>query len=95
MSALTAHDIGERLTSLPGWEYDGERISKRFEFDSYVKAIAFIVRVAERAEAADHHPDLDSRYQDVVVHLRTHSAGGVTAKDLEMAAEVEAVADAG
>ncbi len=91
MTALSAQEIGDRLAELPGWEYDGERISKRFEFDSFIDAIGFIVRVAERADAQDHHPDLENRYREVTVHFRTHSARAVTQKDLDMAAEVESV----
>ena len=67
MAALTEPEIVEALADLPGWTYDGERISKEFSFPTFMEAIAFIDRVAEAAEAADHHPDLENHYTKVIV----------------------------
>jgi 4a-hydroxytetrahydrobiopterin dehydratase len=90
MPALPDERIAERLTGLPGWERRGDEIVKTFELPSFPAAIAFVTRIAERAEAADHHPDLDIRYRKVTVALSTHDAGGLTDKDFDLAEEIEA-----
>jgi 4a-hydroxytetrahydrobiopterin dehydratase len=92
MPPLPDDQITERLATLPGWERAGDEIVKTFELPSFPEAIAFVTRVADRAEAADHHPDLDIRYRKVRVALSTHSEGGITAKDFALAAEIEAAA---
>jgi 4a-hydroxytetrahydrobiopterin dehydratase len=90
MPPLADDRIAERLAALPGWQRAGDEIVKTFELPSFPEAIAFVTRVAERAEAADHHPDLDIRYRKVRVALSTHDAGGITDKDFDLAAEIEA-----
>ena len=90
MPPLTDDRIAEHLTTLPGWERSGDEIAKTFELPSFPEAIAFVTRIADRAEAADHHPDLDIRYRKVRVALSTHDAGGLTDKDFELAGEIEA-----
>ena len=90
MPPLADDRIAERLAALPGWERGGDEIVKTFELPSFPEAIAFVTRVADRAEAADHHPDLDIRYRKVRVALSTHDAGGITDKDFDLAAEIEA-----
>jgi 4a-hydroxytetrahydrobiopterin dehydratase len=92
MPPLPDDRIAERLATLPGWERSGDEILKTFELSSFPEAIAFVTRVADRAEAADHHPDLDIRYRKVRVALSTHDAGGITDKDFDLAAEIEAAA---
>ena len=92
MPPLPADRIAERLSSLPGWSREGDEIVKTFERPTFPDAIAFVTRIAERAEAADHHPDLDIRYRKVRVALSTHDAGGITHKDFDLAAEIEACA---
>ena len=89
---LPDEEVAVRLYDLPGWEAAGGVITKRFELADFRAAVAFVVRIAFEAEAADHHPDLDIRYRRVTVALSTHSAGGVTAKDFDLAAAVEALA---
>ena len=95
MPPLTDDRIAERLATLPGWERSGDEIVKTFELPSFPEAIAFVTRIADRAEAADHHPDLDIRYRKVRVALSTHDAGGLTDKDFDLAGEIEATVDAG
>jgi 4a-hydroxytetrahydrobiopterin dehydratase len=90
MPPLTDDRIAGRLAALPGWERSGDEIVKTFELPGFPEAIAFVTRIADRAEAADHHPDLDIRYRKVRVALSTHDAGGITDKDFDLAAEVEA-----
>ena len=82
--------IDERLAALPeGWERQGDEIEKTFELPSFPDAIAFVTEIAERAEAADHHPDLDIRYRKVRVALSTHDAGGLSTLDFDLATEIE------
>lgn len=92
MAKLTDDQVREGLTRLPGWGRQGDEIVKEYEFGGFGDAVAFVVRVAFRAEKADHHPDLDIRYNKVRVVLSTHSEGGLTDKDLDLAAEIEGAA---
>ncbi len=92
MSILDESTINDALTDLPGWQLDGERIAREYRFDGFREAIAFINRIADAADAADHHPELTNVYSTVTVALTTHDAGGVTDKDLELAREIEAAA---
>ena len=71
-----------------GWSRSGNLIERHFAFPTFLEAVEFVNRVAERAEAADHHPDLDIRYDTVRVGLSTHSAGGITGMDLALAEEI-------
>ena len=92
MAVLSEDEIRTRLESLAGWEQGDGAIGKDYRFDTFPQAVAFVVTVAFSAEAANHHPDLDIRYNRVHVELSTHSEGGVTEKDVELAAEIEALA---
>jgi 4a-hydroxytetrahydrobiopterin dehydratase len=89
MAKLPDDRITERLAGLPGWAREGDEIVKTFELPTFPDAIAFVTRIADRAEAANHHPDLDIRYRKVRVALSTHDAGGLTDNDFELAREVE------
>ena len=84
--------IQRELGRLPGWSRRGDTLAKSYAFSSYLAGVDFVVRVAHAAEAANHHPDLDVRYAKVVCTLTTHSAGGITQKDLDLAAQIEALA---
>ena len=92
MAKLTDDDVEKGLATLPGWERRGDAIAKEFKFDGFGDAIGFVVRLGFKADKADHHPDLDVRYNRVLVILSTHSEGGITAKDLALAAEAEGAA---
>ena len=72
---------------MDGWEEVDGALVREFAFDSFAHAIAFVDRLAEAAEAANHHPDIDIRYRRVTVRWTTHSAGGITDRDREMAAQ--------
>jgi 4a-hydroxytetrahydrobiopterin dehydratase len=89
--ALTEEHVQAALTELPGWAREGDEIVRTYELETFPAAIAFVGRVAELAEAADHHPDLDIRYRKVRVALTTHDSGGLTAKDMELAGQIDAV----
>jgi len=91
VSKLSDDEVRDGLGTLPGWERDGDAITKEYRFGGFGDAVAFVVGVAFRAEKADHHPDLDIRYNRVKVALSTHSEGGITAKDLALATEIEDV----
>jgi len=92
MATLSDEEIATALEGLPGWEHTGGAIAKEYRFDGFTDAVAFVVRVAGAAEAADHHPDLDIRYNKVRVALSTHSEGGITDKDVVLAAQIEELA---
>ncbi|MGH8983902.1 MAG: 4a-hydroxytetrahydrobiopterin dehydratase [Acidimicrobiia bacterium] len=92
MAVLSDDEISTGLGALPGWARAGDAIEKTFELGSFPDAIAFVTRVGFLAEAADHHPDLDVRWRKVKVALSTHAAGGITAKDFDLAGEIEGVA---
>lgn len=95
MARMSDEEIAHGLTELPGWERDGDQIRTRFDLASFPDAIAFVTRVGFLAEAADHHPDLDIRWRSVIVALSTHDAGGITQKDLDLAAQIQAVVPTG
>ena len=89
---LTEAERDAALTGLPGWSYDAGRngIAKSFKFTDFGEAFAFMTRVALAAEKADHHPDWSNVWNRVDILLSTHSAGGVTAKDIALAGTIEA-----
>lgn len=77
--------IQQALTTLPGWRVEGRELIKEFQFPSYLAGIEFVNKVARLAEAMNHHPDLYVGWRKVTMRLNTHSAGGLTALDLELA----------
>ena len=86
---LDDSEIKKRLKILKGWKHDGKFITKAFEFESFMDGIAFVSRVAEAAEKEEHHPDIHIRYTTVTLSVQTHSEGGVTEWDLELAEAIE------
>jgi 4a-hydroxytetrahydrobiopterin dehydratase len=74
---------------MDGWEEIDGALVRVFEFESFPLAIDFVARLAEAAESANHHPDIDIRYRRVTVRWTTHSEGGVTDRDREMAERTE------
>ena len=91
MPRLNAADLATALERLPGWTAANNEVAKTFIFGDFVEAIAFVNRVADLAEAAGHHPDLDIRYNRVRIALTTHDEGGVTDKDAKLAREIEGI----
>ena len=73
------------MTIPEGWREDGDALVRELEFESFPAAVAFVQRLAELAERENHHPDIDIRYRRVTVRWSTHSAGGVTDRDRELA----------
>ena len=90
MSILDESTINDALAELPGWRLDGDHITREYRFKGFREAIEFINRIADAAEAADHHPELTNVYSTVTVALTSHDAGGITEKDLKLAREIEA-----
>ena len=85
--------IQRELGSLQGWSRRGDVITKTFQFRNFMTGINFVTAVAKAADAADHHPDMDIRYTKVTCTLSTHSAGGITQKDLDLAKQIERFQD--
>jgi 4a-hydroxytetrahydrobiopterin dehydratase len=81
--------IQRELGNLQGWSRRGDVITKTFQFRNFMAGINFVTAVAKAADAADHHPDIDIRYTKVTCTLSTHSAGGITQKDLDLAKQIE------
>jgi 4a-hydroxytetrahydrobiopterin dehydratase len=89
---LSADVVQQHLASLPGWTRENDTITKTFRFATFPDGIACIARVADVAEAQQHHPDIDIRYTAVTFTLSTHDSGGITGKDFELAAAIEGCA---
>ena len=88
-------DVVERaLKELPGWGLDQDKLYREFVFSSFNEAFGFMSRVALAAETANHHPEWFNVYNRVRVHLTTHDAGGITQRDLDLAARMSEFADA-
>ncbi len=89
---LSDIEIQRELNTLDGWSRKGEAIVKTYDFTTFADAMAWVNRVADAAEAANHHPDFDIRFSRVVVSLATHDSGGVTALDFTLARTMDALA---
>jgi 4a-hydroxytetrahydrobiopterin dehydratase len=95
MTKLSDEEIKAALADLPGWQLKAGEIFKQFKFSTFMDAIAFIDRVADRADELDHHPDLENHYNRVRVGLHTWTEDAVTEKDLALAHQIEQVVDSG
>ena len=88
---LSDQEIEARLSEHPGWERDGQAITKSFSREDFVGSVNFVNSIVEPAEGMNHHPDLEISWDTVTVTLSTHSEGGVTANDFELAAKIDAL----
>ena len=87
---LSDIEIQRALATLPGWARRGDTLAKTFQFGRFMDGIRFVTLVAEAAESANHHPDIDIRFTKVLCALSTHDAGGkVTDQDVRLAVEIE------
>ena len=77
------------LAQHPEWKHEGGMIQRTYEAPSFLAGIAFVEKVAQAAEKADHHPDIDIRWRKVTLALVTHDAGGLTFRDTGLAAEAD------
>jgi 4a-hydroxytetrahydrobiopterin dehydratase len=92
MSVLSEGEVSQALErDLPDWQAGdgGKALVREVRAGSFLDGIALVQRVAQEAEVADHHPDIDIRYTTLTFTLSTHSAGGVTGKDLKLAAAID------
>ena len=85
MAVAAEKTIETFLDENPIWKRDGEAIKAEFEFKDFSEAMGFVTKVALAAEKADHHPDIDIRWNKVTLVFSTHSEGGITKKDLDLA----------
>jgi 4a-hydroxytetrahydrobiopterin dehydratase len=89
---LADSEIAERLAGLQGWEREGDAIVKAFTLADFVGSVDFVNRLTPIAEEMNHHPDLSISWNKVTVSLSTHSEGGITENDFELAAKIDSVA---
>jgi len=85
MAKLTPDQINERLAIVPEWKENDAMISRTYKFKDFLAALEFVNRVAPLAEQANHHPDIDIRWNKVTLALTTHSEGALTEKDFDLA----------
>ncbi len=89
---LSDSEITDALTGLPDWTRSDDSITRTFERPSFLDGIEFVRRVAEEAETANHHPDIDIRWRKVTLTLSTHSDGGITDLDVSLAKTIDRLA---
>jgi 4a-hydroxytetrahydrobiopterin dehydratase len=92
MALLGSDEIEAKLADLDGWERQGDAIVKSFERGDFVGSVRFVDSLVEPAEAMGHHPDVAISWATVTVTISTHSEGGLTAADFELAGKIEALA---
>jgi 4a-hydroxytetrahydrobiopterin dehydratase len=85
MPVLTTKEIALHLKTVPNWSKRAKTIHRIFEFEGFLDSIAFVNRIAKRAQKLNHHPDIDIRFNKVTLQLTTHDAGGLTEKDFVLA----------
>ena len=88
-NALSAEELEGVLKTHPAWKLESRKLIREWTFEDFVEAMKFVNRVAELAEAAGHHPDIDIRYNRVVLGLISHDAGGITRRDTTMAGRID------
>ena len=92
MPLLEAPALRDQMRTIPSWSLQDRLILRTYEFPDFVAAMAFVNAVARRAEDAQHHPDIDIRWNKVTLALTTHDEGGLTATDFELARRADAAA---
>jgi 4a-hydroxytetrahydrobiopterin dehydratase len=91
MARLNDAEIDERLAGLEGWERSGDAIVKQFDNGDFKGAVEFVNRLTPEAEEMNHHPDLEISWKDVTVTITTHSEGGLTENDFQLARRIDAL----
>src|SRR5262249_37893278 len=91
MAVLTDSEIQQALANLAGWQRSGIAIQRVFQFPDFKAAMQFVNKVADAAEQANHHPDIDIRYNKVTMALVSHDSGGVTQRDVKMAEKINGI----
>lgn len=90
---IPASELKTFLKQVPVWEHDKKKIERVFEFDDFTDAIDFVNHVAEIAEESEHHPDIEVKFNKVKLVLTTHSKGGLTELDFELAEKIDTLVD--
>jgi 4a-hydroxytetrahydrobiopterin dehydratase len=93
MARLNDEEIEERLAGLDGWERDRNTIRRQFKLADFKGSVDFVNRLTLEAEGMNHHPDLAISWNEVTVTITTHSEGGLTANDFELARRIDSVAE--
>jgi len=88
MAALSTAEITDGLKALPEWRLENGALARSFSFSDFREAMSFVNAVADLAERAGHHPDIDIRYNKVMLALSSHDAGGITNRDFSLAAAI-------
>ena len=88
LPVLSDIEIQRRLTTLTGWHHQGNALKRTFTFAGFPEALAFAQTLVAPAEAMQHHPDIDIRYNRVIIMLSTHDSGGITEYDLALAERI-------
>ncbi len=91
MAALSTEGLQQGLAKLQGWAYEGKELRKKYTFKSFMPGIEFVNKIAHAAESAGHHPDITINYNVVGISLSTHSEGGVTQKDFDLAGKIDQI----
>ena len=94
MARLNDEEIDQRLGALRGWQRDGDAIRRTFKLDDFKGSVDFVNRLTPEAEDMNHHPDLAISWNEVTVTITTHSEGGLTANDFELARRIATLAPA-
>jgi 4a-hydroxytetrahydrobiopterin dehydratase len=89
LPALNTKQIGLHLTTVPDWTKRAQTIGRTYKFDGFLMSIAFVHRIAKRAQKMNHHPDIDIRFDKVKLTLTTHDEGGITEKDFALARQCD------
>ncbi len=92
MAKMAMPEIDDALRDLRGWQKDGDALKREYTYPDHITAMGFVVRVAMSAEKMDHHPELTILYNKVSLRLWTHTEGGVTKNDVELAKAIDKVA---
>src|ERR1700690_1464583 len=91
MPALTTKQISLHLKAVPNWSKRAQTILRTFKFEGFLKSITFVDQIAKKAQKANHHPDIDIRFDQVTLTLSTHDEGGITKKDFSLARQCDEV----
>jgi 4a-hydroxytetrahydrobiopterin dehydratase len=92
MALLSDEDIETRLDKLPGWSREGDSIMRELKFDDFQGSVDFVNRITPPAEEMNHHPDIAISWNKVTLTLSTHSEGGLTQNDFELATRIDSLA---
>jgi 4a-hydroxytetrahydrobiopterin dehydratase len=91
MALLSDEEIEERVGALEGWARDGDAVTKDFKRDKFTGSVEFVNQILPVAEEMNHHPDLAISWDTVTVTITTHSEGGLTGSDFELAERIDAL----